>query len=39
MRDQFSNAQQVRKPAVVSKGGLIDVRYAPIATKFRSAVK
>src|SRR6266478_6348350 len=23
MRDQFSNAQQVRKPAVVSKGGIV----------------
>src|ERR1700694_787984 len=23
MRDQFSNAQQVRKPAVISKGGIV----------------
>src|ERR1700756_1256693 len=23
MRDQFSNAQQIRKPAVVSKGGIV----------------
>ena len=23
MRDQFSNAQEVRKPAVVSKGGIV----------------
>jgi gamma-glutamyltranspeptidase/glutathione hydrolase len=23
MRDQFSNAQQIRKPAAVSKGGIV----------------
>jgi gamma-glutamyltranspeptidase / glutathione hydrolase len=23
MSDQFSNAQQIRKPAVVSKGGIV----------------
>ena len=23
MRDQFSNTQQIRKPAVVSKGGIV----------------